>query len=215
MSIISVMSMWVDDKVVDWQPLRSDAWLATSRWGKQEVAKQLYFDTSLAKIATRLLGLLIKNRSVVVLCIGSDRLVGDSLGPLCGQYLKYHFDTPCFVYGCLANPINALNLADTLQYINIRHKKSLVIAIDSMIGHMDTVGKCKLIYGGISPGSADGKRLPMCGDLSLTAIIADCKMPPYLNHNIRLGNINHLAYTLASIVNGAVQSQMVATIKNG
>jgi len=167
------------------------------------LTRQLFFDSTLTKPAINLLSLLIRGRDTVILCIGSDKMVGDSLGPLCGHYLKNYFDTPCYVYGCLDYPVHALNLKQIHQHITTFHKKSLVIAVDSMIGNKESIGKCKLIYGSIFPGSADGKILPHCGDISLTAIIADKIVPENLN-TIRLGQINKLAMTLATTINGAI-----------
>lgn len=133
--------------------------------------------------------------------------MGDSLGPMCGHYLKHAFDAPCFVYGDLDHPVHALNLKETYQYITTNHKNSLVIAIDSMIGNTQKVGKCKIIYGPIHPGSVDGKQLPACGDLSLTGIISDKLCKNALSNTIRLGTINKLAFALASVVALALAPQ--------
>ena len=44
------------------------------------------------------------NREVIILCIGSDRSTGDSLGPLVGHELnKYHLNN-ITVYGTLEDP---------------------------------------------------------------------------------------------------------------
>ena len=49
------------------------------------------------------------------LCIGSDRITGDSLGPLIGHRLTAYRGLGFYVYGTLDDPVHALNLSDRLQ----------------------------------------------------------------------------------------------------
>ena len=52
---------------------------------------------------------------IVFVCIGSDRITGDSLGPLVGHQLsRYHWKN-IYVYGTLNEPVHALNLETTLE----------------------------------------------------------------------------------------------------
>ena len=49
----------------------------------------------------------LPGQPVIVMCIGSDRSTGDSLGPLVGYKLsKFTFEN-VHVYGCLQSPIHA------------------------------------------------------------------------------------------------------------
>ena len=47
---------------------------------------------------------------IVFLCIGSDRVTGDCLGPYIGHLLHPHETGHIFVYGTLSCPVHALNL---------------------------------------------------------------------------------------------------------
>ncbi|NSJ87437.1 DUF1256 domain-containing protein [Blautia hansenii] len=69
-------------------------------------------DTRLGAILFDLLTSCEKNFSeLVILCIGSDRITGDSLGPLVGHSLS-RFSLPhARVYGTLDRPVHALNLS--------------------------------------------------------------------------------------------------------
>lgn len=49
-------------------------------------------------------------RELVFLCIGSDRITGDSLGPLIGYQLSPYCSRIFHVYGTLDDPVHALNL---------------------------------------------------------------------------------------------------------
>ena len=60
-----------------------------------------------------------QRKPIVFVCIGSDRVTGDSLGPLIGYKLnKSPFASRFIIYGTLEYPVHALNLDET-----IGHKK--------------------------------------------------------------------------------------------
>lgn len=108
---------------------------------------------------------------IVFLCIGSDRITGDSLGPLIGHQLsKYKWDD-IFVYGTLDTPVHALNLEDILKQIKKRHPSALIVAIDASLGSKKHLGFITVGNGPICPGSGVNKTLPEVGDIFITGII--------------------------------------------
>ncbi|MCL2556751.1 MAG: spore protease YyaC [Firmicutes bacterium] len=111
------------------------------------------------------LSFLIGAKQVVIVCIGTDLLSGDCLGPLVGQMLIEN-KAPCFVYGTLKFPITALNVNKVNEFIRQKHKGQIVLAIDSAVG--DKVGNIRINKGAIEPGSALNKGLTPIGDVSIT-----------------------------------------------
>ena len=126
----------------------------------------------------------------VVLCIGSDRVTGDCLGPIVGQMLVER-GAPAFVYGTLTRPVTALNLKDAVKHIKDAHGDKKVLAIDSSVGRLGDVGKIRIAFGSIAPGSADGKKSPKVGDVSITATVTDPRKTPL--SAVRLGTVYSLA----------------------
>lgn len=126
----------------------------------------------------------------VVLCIGSDRVTGDCLGPLVGQMLVER-GANAFVYGTLNRPVTALNLKDAVKHIKAAHGDKKVLAIDSSVGRTPDIGKIRIAFGSIAPGSADGKNLPKVGDVSITATVTDPHKTPLAA--VRLGMVYSLA----------------------
>ncbi len=57
-------------------------------------------------------------RQLVLLCIGTDRSTGDSLGPLVGSRVLQLAPDLFPVYGTLDDPVHAVNLKEKLQQIN-------------------------------------------------------------------------------------------------
>ena len=108
---------------------------------------------------------------IVFVCIGSDRITGDSLGPLVGHQLsRYHWKN-IYVYGTLNEPVHALNLETTLEQIKERHPSALYIAVDASLGSQKHVGFISVGTGSICPGAGVHKSLPPVGDIFITGIL--------------------------------------------
>ncbi|MBP1755710.1 MAG: hypothetical protein H6Q59_2108 [Firmicutes bacterium] len=124
------------------------------------------------------------NRTIIFLCIGSDRATGDCLGPIIGYKLsiqdefghaytgsgfkKYH---NYYVYGTLEEPVHAKNLKETVNTIYQSHEDAFVIAIDASLGRSDHVGYITLGEGPLKPGAGVDKDLPAVGDIFITGIV--------------------------------------------
>ncbi len=108
---------------------------------------------------------------IVILCIGSDRSTGDSLGPLIGHKLKSHDFKDVFVYGDLKEPIHAVNLEECLHDIYEKHENSFIIAIDASLGKKNHIGFVTLSEIPLRPGLGVKKALPSVGDLCITGIV--------------------------------------------
>ncbi len=113
-------------------------------------------------------------KEVVFICIGSDRSIADSVGPLVGTMLKEK-GIPCPVYGTLEEPVHALNLNQTLKEISRTFDHVLLIAIDACIGEKDQVGSLFFKQGPLFPGKAIGKSFPPVGDFHFIAVVNDQK----------------------------------------
>ena len=57
-------------------------------------------------------------RKVVIICIGTDRSTGDSLGPLIGTFLEEVGLQRFHLYGTLDEPVHAINLEEKLKQIH-------------------------------------------------------------------------------------------------
>lgn len=142
-----------------------------------------------------------KDSEIVFLCIGSDRYVGDSLGPLVGTMLK-ESQVPFRVYGTLKDPIHAFNLKGVLKDINKQIKKPLIISIDASIGSKNEVGYIMFKEGPLTPGVALKKVLPKVGDYHFVGIINYIDPLPtsqFLN-DTRLYTVMNLAKTIVEVI---------------
>lgn len=111
------------------------------------------------------------SRPVILLCIGTDRSTGDSLGPLTGTKLAEKRLSGLNVIGTLENPVHAENLASTLEDINKSFNNPFIIALDACLGDLDSIGYITLAEGPLKPGTAVKKVLPEVGNIHLTGIV--------------------------------------------
>ncbi|QZY54334.1 spore protease YyaC [Crassaminicella profunda] len=139
--------------------------------------------------ASTILSETIKERisnSAVIICIGTDRCIGDALGPLVGTMLQNRdFRFP--VYGTLDDPIHAVNLKESMEKIKGKHPNGFFIAVDACLGNEELIGNIHVKRGPIFPGKGVGKKLPGVGQMSIVGIVdklnkEDC----FSIHNIRL-----------------------------
>jgi putative sporulation protein YyaC len=111
------------------------------------------------------------HKSIVFVCIGTDRSTGDSLGPLIGYKLINMKHNNVYVYGNLDKPVHAKNLDEVTDTIYKEHNRPFVIAIDACLGAMDHVGYLTVGEGAIKPGSGVNKDLTPVGDIYITGIV--------------------------------------------
>ncbi|KKI92265.1 sporulation protein [Bacillus sp. SA1-12] len=140
-------------------------------------------------------------KDVVLLCIGSDRYVGDSLGPLVGTMLK-ESQVPFRVYGTLEEPVHAFNLKGIVKEIKKQFKKPLIISVDASIGKENQVGYILFKEGPLIPGKAVEKMLPAVGDYHFVGIVNYIDPLPttqFLN-DTRLFTVMNLAKTIVKVI---------------
>lgn len=130
---------------------------------------------SVCKISGSLRQCILHHRNnwseLVFLCIGTDRVTGDCLGPFVGQKLSSYSGTDFSVYGTLFRPVHALNLTDIYQHIQTHHPDALVIAIDASLGEKKHLGYVTIANGALHPGAAIHKQLPSVGHIHITGIV--------------------------------------------
>lgn len=133
----------------------------------------------------------------IFVCIGSDRVTGDSLGPLIGTTLYHSANFPFPVYGTLHQPIHALNLGDSIRTIKYRHPGCPIVAIDASLGTRRHQQYITISKGSLLPGAGVSKDLPEVGDISITGIInINGRCSQAILQNTRLATVMTLASSI-------------------
>lgn len=156
-----------------------------------------------ARIKSKLTELLSisPHRPVLILCIGTDRSTGDSLGPLIGTQLIRRNLPKLHVLGTLDHPVHATNLSENILYIEQSFVNPLIIAIDACLGRLDSIGFITLSQGPLKPGAGVHKELPAVGEAHLTGIVNVGGFMEYMVlQNTRLSIVWQMAETISTMV---------------
>ncbi|WP_221567501.1 spore protease YyaC [Alkalihalobacillus sp. TS-13] len=153
---------------------------------------------AIQEVTRNLVKLLPPSRPIVIVCIGTDRSTGDSLGPLVGTKLKAKHSAHYEVYGTLEEPVHAVNLEERLEEIKGKHLNPFIIGIDACLGKLSSVGMVSLGEGPVKPGAAVKKQLPPVGDIHLTGIVnVSGFMEYFVLQNTRLNLVMKMADLIA------------------
>lgn len=147
----------------------------------------------------------------VVLCVGSDLSVGDSLGPVTGTKLKEKLaGLNCFVYGTLAKPITAHEVKYMNGFIKDTHPGSLVVAVDAAVGLAGDIGLIKIARRGLKPGSGANKKLSKVGDVSVMGIVAEKSV---FNYSLFSATRLNIIYKMAEIISDGIAAYVLESLK--
>lgn len=144
----------------------------------------------------------------VIICVGSDLSVGDSLGPFVGTRLTENENNDYFVYGTLENPITAKEVKTINEKIKRMHPFSKVLVVDAALGKNSEIGYIKVFEGGIKPGLGVKKDLPLIGDVSIIAIVGEYQSNYYsLSGKERLNAVYLMGQDIAKAINIAFNKE--------
>ena len=134
----------------------------------------------------------------IIVCIGTDRCIGDCLGPLVGTLLKDKY-FPLPVYGTIDSPIHALNIDKRLNEIKALHPTSKIVGIDACLGDTSSIGEIQARDYPIHPGKGVGKTLPNVGDISIIGIVDSSDNPEiFTSRSIRLSLVLDMSIVIVN-----------------
>jgi putative sporulation protein YyaC len=152
----------------------------------------------LSQAALKYLNNISVKSSIIILCIGTDRSTGDSLGPLVGYRLGRYHTLGARVVGNLEQPIHAGNLQETLTRLNNEIPDNFIVAVDACLGTFGHVGRIIIGEGPLRPGSGLKKDLPETGNMHITGIVNHCGWMDFMIlQNTRLGLVMKMAEIIA------------------
>ncbi|MDE5722049.1 MAG: spore protease YyaC [Clostridia bacterium] len=148
----------------------------------------------------------------VILCIGSDLSVGDSLGPVTGTKLKEKLSgLNCYVYGTLAKPITAHEVKYMNEFLKATHPQSPIIAVDAAVGLSGDIGLIKVAKRAMKPGSGANKKLNKVGDVSIMGIVAERSV---FNYSLFSATRLNIIYKMSEIISEGIATFIFDRLQN-
>lgn len=137
--------------------------------------------------------------SIVFICIGTDRLTGDALGPITGYKINGLNYRNIYVHGNLDRPIHAKNLYEELLLIQQKYENPYVIAIDACLGDVSQVGNIIMGEGSLRPGAGLKKKLTPVGNAFVMGVVNQSGWMEFQNlQNTRLNTVMNIADVIAN-----------------
>ena len=178
--------------------------------GSERLTKAYSFNAlneySAGGIADALKSFNVARKRPIIVCVGSDLVLGDSLGPLVGTMLLRK-KVDAFIYGTLSYPVTAKEIVCAKSQLKIMHPNCFTVAIDAAVGDFEDVGLVKVANSGLKPGLGVNKNLGTVGDCSIIGVVAGKSLKNYELFNMtRLNLIYTMAEKIAAGIMGFVSS---------
>jgi putative sporulation protein YyaC len=139
------------------------------------------------------------DRTLVLVCVGTDRSTGDALGPLVGSKLAKSSRLP--VFGTLDEPVHAMNMTERLQSVTSMYRNPYIVAVDACLGQLSSVGSIQAAEGPVKPGAGVNKELPPVGDFHVTGIVnVGGFMEYFVLQNTRLSLVMNMADVISESI---------------
>lgn len=131
----------------------------------------------------------VKNLEIsnfVFLCIGTDRVIGDSFGPLVGNKLDCLFknEKNIKIIGNLNNIVCIQNIFSVIEKINHIYKKPFLIAIDSTLSNQNNLGEIVVSRNSIKVASSFIRRNICVGDMGIQGVVSRKMNNPRCNFRL-------------------------------
>lgn len=109
-------------------------------------------------------------KEIVFCCIGTDKVIGDCIGPITGSLLKNKINNR-FVYGDLDNNLTFNNINEKINEIHSKFYNPFIIAIDAALSNDNYIGQIFIQNGGICIGEGLNKEYNNIGNLGIKAVV--------------------------------------------
>ena len=172
---------------------------------KETFSFNAFNDNSEKSIGNALISCNKKLQTPIIICIGSDLVLGDSLGPLVGTMLTRR-NVNAYIYGTLNSPITAKEINCAKLHVKMLHPESFIIAIDAAVGNSEDIGLIKVSDKGLKPGLGVNKNLGVIGDCSIIGVVAEKSTQNYNLFNLTRLN---LIYKMAERIADGVEKFLV------
>lgn len=131
-----------------------------------------------------------KFSNIVFLCIGTDRIKGDSIGPIIGSKIKKMENEYIKIYGTLEKNLDFSNAKHVIDEVYNIYNNPFIITIDAALCKENKVGKIYLNSGHIKIGKALDKSISFYSNINIKCIVGIYNETQTINNIDILKNAN-------------------------
>lgn len=142
---------------------------------------------------------------MLFICIGDSNIVGDSLGPLIGSFIKKNksliqANNNIDIIGTMENPIGYNTITSSIK----NNDNAFRIIIDSALGSKENIGKIIIDNSNLCAGRGINQGKYLYGDITIRGIIGKNHHNKVLNaielRNITVSQIDNMANKILSVI---------------
>lgn len=143
-------------------------------------------------------------KNIIICCIGTDRVIGDCIGPITGSLLKNKINSEN-VYGDLDENLTFKNMNRKINEINLKFKNPYIIAVDAALADEQHIGKIFVEDGGIFIGKGLNKRKKIVGNIGIKVVVGKDYKDNDLNfRTLQNVSLNQIIYLSKIISDGII-----------
>ena len=107
----------------------------------------------------------------VILCIGTDEVIGDSIGPTIGSRLKRMENDYFKIYGELKKTLDFFNAKEVINSVYKNYEKPYIVTIDAALSNSNRVGDIILNKGYMKIGKALERSICFYSNININCIV--------------------------------------------
>ncbi len=137
---------------------------------------------------------------IVFLCIGTNKVIGDMIGPMVGERLERetkqmqkYLQKEIAIYGNMEHTLNLKNANQVLSFLPYRYEKPFLITIDTALGKKEYIEKVFINSGEIEIGNALSNGIKYQSHINIKGVVGT------YHHQIE-ENINTLKNTEIQLI---------------
>ena len=148
--------------------------------------------------------------NLVFLCVGTNKIIGDSVGPIIGDNLKCIENDFMKVYGTTQNTLNFSNAQEIIKKIYNEYKSPFLITIDAALGNKKEVGNIFIGNGFIKLGNALEKNICFYSDITIKCVVGNY----LLNKNQNIEELRNADFGNVITMSKIVSNGIINVLKN-
>ena len=111
--------------------------------------------------------------NIIFLCIGTNKIIGDAIGPIVGSKIKHLENSYIRIYGTVENNLNFNNAKTIIKDVYNNYDKSCIITIDAAMSNNANLGDIFFSSGIIKIGKALEKKLSFYSDINIKYVVGE------------------------------------------
>ena len=158
-----------------------------------------------------------ENKKLIFLCVGTNKVIGDSIGPMVGTNLinilkckrDFNFkNSNIKVIGDMSNNISYNNIEDYMKKIKKLAGNNFIIVIDSALSSENNIGKIFIHDRGLKYAESLKRKNNVIGDVSIKAVVGKNTQNRLKNFKILRNASTKRVMTMANILSKGIIDAM-------